>query len=380
MKNENKELEFIILLIIIIGIIIVPILYFIPSSISVSSSSFDKRVCAFYYTWYANQTSYYGENDGEADIISHWGESHPELDPPIVHDPESDPWDIAAENHPTVGTDNLVLYDSADPDAIRFHLDLAEYAGIDTFIATWWGQGNRMDNNFEQLLNITEMYDYPMQQTIYFETMQDKYSYENPNVVQNLYNDLTYVIDNYGNHSKFLKIYDKDLKLERPVIFVYSAVFKPSVENWESVIVMLHKNNYYPFLIADMAFKSINEEIFDIFDGFHMYNPLGVYRDEPDRALQRIETLVLASRVHNDLACATVLPGYNDTQVRHGVGSLERKNGETYKYTWEVAIQSNPDWILICSFNEWHEGTEIEPSYEHNTFYINKTKEYISMF
>ena len=33
--------------------------------------------------------------------------------------------------------------------------------------------------------------------------------------------------------------------------------------------------------------------------------------------------------------------------------------------TWHAALDSDPDWVLITSWNEWHEGSEIEPSLEH---------------
>ena len=42
----------------------------------------------------------------------------------------------------------------------------------------------------------------------------------------------------------------------------------------------------------------------------------------------------------------------------------ERWNGETYRVLWQEAIAAGPDWVLITSWNEWHEGTEIEPSVE----------------
>ena len=40
---------------------------------------------------------------------------------------------------------------------------------------------------------------------------------------------------------------------------------------------------------------------------------------------------------------------------------------------WEQAINARPQWILITSFNEWHEGSEIEPSFEDGYFYLERT-------
>ena len=44
--------------------------------------------------------------------------------------------------------------------------------------------------------------------------------------------------------------------------------------------------------------------------------------------------------------------------------------GQTYRVLWEEAIKADPDWVLITSWNEWHEGSEIEPSWEDGDVYV----------
>ena len=44
------------------------------------------------------------------------------------------------------------------------------------------------------------------------------------------------------------------------------------------------------------------------------------------------------------------------------------------------AIKANPDWVLITSWNEWYEGSEIEPSYELGNKYLNLTDPYARRF
>ena len=43
----------------------------------------------------------------------------------------------------------------------------------------------------------------------------------------------------------------------------------------------------------------------------------------------------------------------------------ERWGGETYRVLWREAIAAAPDYVLITSWNEWHEGSELEPSVEY---------------
>ena len=39
-----------------------------------------------------------------------------------------------------------------------------------------------------------------------------------------------------------------------------------------------------------------------------------------------------------------------------------RRAGATYDGMWRAAIAADPDRITITSYNEWHEGTQIEPA------------------
>ncbi|HME54532.1 MAG TPA: hypothetical protein VKM55_20135 [Candidatus Lokiarchaeia archaeon] len=368
----------------IAGTLVIPLSHFIPAVSNLGTPLYQKRVCAFYYTWYGNQTIYPGEDPGTATALLHWNESHPDLTPPIVHNPQKNIWDIAAAQHPTLNTSTICLYDSCDPKVLQYHFSLAAYAGINTFICTWWGINDSTDYNFRQVLNQTQKYnaahpDHAMQQTIYFETVQGYYNKSTPQGLDHLYDNLAYVIQSYGNNPAFLHVNDTTGK-SRPVIFIYATTSTQSVENWSVVVNKLHDNGMDPFFIVDVGVDNVPSNMVPIFDGFHTYNPLGLYVSEPQNSLTQFEKLVLSARSNGKLACATVLAGYNDSQVRHGTPVLERNNGEQYQYSWNTAIRSKADWVLICTFNEWHEGTNIEPSVENGTYYINATHDYVQTF
>jgi hypothetical protein len=63
------------------------------------------------------------------------------------------------------------------------------------------------------------------------------------------------------------------------------------------------------------------------------------------------------------LLCApSVGPGYD---ARRGSGDplvKPRRNGATYDAMWKAAIQAGADRVTVTSYNEWHEGTQIEPA------------------
>ena len=39
-----------------------------------------------------------------------------------------------------------------------------------------------------------------------------------------------------------------------------------------------------------------------------------------------------------------------------------RRNGRTYDAQWCTVLRASPDLVTIASYNEWHEGTQIEPA------------------
>jgi hypothetical protein len=58
----------------------------------------------------------------------------------------------------------------------------------------------------------------------------------------------------------------------------------------------------------------------------------------------------------------------------------DREDGALYQATFDAALQSNPDWLLLSSFNEWVEGTYIEPSVQYGDKYLEMTRELVNIF
>lgn len=63
------------------------------------------------------------------------------------------------------------------------------------------------------------------------------------------------------------------------------------------------------------------------------------------------------------LVAATVSPGYDDQAPRGGTNPVVGRGraGARYDATWDAALSGDPDWVLVTSWNEWYEGTNVEP-------------------
>ena len=66
---------------------------------------------------------------------------------------------------------------------------------------------------------------------------------------------------------------------------------------------------------------------------------------------------------------ATFRAAHPEVQVR--VSS--QTDGETYRALWQEALAAAPDCVLITSWNEWHEGSELEASVEYGSRILDDT-------
>jgi hypothetical protein len=91
------------------------------------------------------------------------------------------------------------------------------------------------------------------------------------------------------------------------------------------------------------------------FDGVYTYDILVYGGNELGKLCRE------AHAVH--LLCApSVGPGFDARRSEHLATTKPRRAGATYDHMWRAAIASHADRVTITSFNEWHEGTQIEPA------------------
>jgi len=72
------------------------------------------------------------------------------------------------------------------------------------------------------------------------------------------------------------------------------------------------------------------------------------------------------------------MPGYDDTRLRGAQAGgfvRPRANGDYYRATFAGATESGADWLIVTSFNEWPEGTMIEPSVAYGDTFLSLTRE-----
>ncbi len=255
-------------------------------------------------------------------------------------------------HHPLIG-----FYDSSDDRLIRTHFRWAKDAGIQAFIISWWGKDSFSDKVFQKMLNISEKVNGPFL-TVYYEQAPEGRK-------EDTLNELVYILQQYAVREKFLR------REEGPVIFIYSRAMNALNRlEWGEIAAELMQ--FSALLIGDVNDPYALPENFA---GAHWYNPVEQILAKKDMK-EEYADYVQRARDKGKLACIPVIPGYDDTKIRREGKKLDREGGELYVRLFEKARAAEPDCILITSWNEWHEGTEIEPSIEERDAYIRLTRLY----
>jgi hypothetical protein len=151
---------------------------------------------------------------------------------------------------------------------------------------------------------------------------------------------------------------------------------EPFFDNWKTVVDELRTQGFNPYIVMD--FTGYHEQIqyfldyfSDSIDGVHVYCPLDISMNLTQIFLEYDQASKLAKQKGKSFV-ATVMPGFNDTNKP--LLTIDRQNGTFYSLLWSIAKACFPEGFAITSFNEWHEGTEIEPSVEYGYQYIDLTR------
>lgn len=307
------------------------------------------QVLAFYYGWYGNPTT--------SGVWRHWQDVDPARGQ-ITN----------AAHFPALGA-----YDSHDPVTVDRQVAQARKAPLTGFIASWWGQGSFEDRGLPLLLSAAGRHGLGV--TAYYEKAEggDPANRKTAAVA-----DLDYLIGHYGGDRAWLRVDGK------PVVFVYGrALGALAPADWRQVLAQVrHDNPSGALFVAD----SQKPEYVSVFDGASTYNITGQtqHRTPPQIAAWAHAAFpaMVAAAGTGKISTVTVIPGYDDSKLRRPAPRpvTDRWGGDTYRTLWQAAIAAAPDWVLITSWNEWHEGSEIEPSVEYGRRALDDTAIFARQF
>lgn len=307
------------------------------------------------------------------------------------------PWYVKDDwsRHGYDGTPTLGKYGTDDPAVAEQHLKWGQRAGLDGFVVSWWGPDHLTDQHFKSgYLKASNVGD--LRFAFIYEclgrldaadgTRDEQIDFNGGSVLDVLAKDFEYLRDEYFSHDAYLRIGG------RPVVVLYvTRTFRNF--NASHVARLEQRLGVDLFLIADEPFIGNQNDpttarnglrdgqpLFDAYTAYNMFEPALVKDGESALAYQRREALpIYRAWSEKTIFCPGIFPRYHDFR---GNKPLTGTPEEFVRMIHDMqALPGKPvgDGVnriyLITSFNEWWEGTTIEPATEYGTQFLDATRE-----
>jgi glycoprotein endo-alpha-1,2-mannosidase len=263
------------------------------------------RTAIFYYPWYGSAA-----RDG---VYQHWSQSG--------HAP---PVDIASNFYPARGA-----YSSSNPAVLRAQMREIARAGVGEIVSSWWGWGSVEDLRLPTVLTAARAAG--LQVAVHIEPYEGR-------TAASIAADIA--------HLRELGITD---------FYVYRPGDIPAAD-WAAVnggltgVRIFAQTNLPGFAAAGK------------FTGLYTYDVL-LYG-----AGSFVRLCAEAHRV-NLLCAPSVGPGYQASAATGDIRVKPRLLGATYDGMWRAVLAASADLVTITSYNEWSEGTQIEPASSRESAY-----------
>jgi glycoprotein endo-alpha-1,2-mannosidase len=256
-------------------------------------------VAVFYYPWYGTPAS-----DG---TWEHWDQNS--------HSP---PDDVYSRFFPALGP-----YSSSDPAVVERQMTEIAAAHVDEVVVSWWGRGSVEDARLPLVVSTARRH----------------------GLLVGIH------LEPYGGRSAATVALDLAYLASFGVRDVY--VYHPhdlAAEEWSTL---------RPQVPATMRIFAGTEKpgfaAAGRFDGLYTYDFINWNGGTFAR-------LCAEARAAHLLCAPSVGPGYDGRRAGEPPVGRPRRNGATYDGLWRAALAARPDIVTVTSFNEWGEGTQIEPA------------------
>ena len=258
----------------------------------------DAATAVFYYPWYGTEA-----RDGS---YLHWRQ-HRRLPP----------FDIASNFYPLRGP-----YSSGDPRIVSAQMSEIAGAGIGEVVTSWWGWGSLEDARLPTV--ITAARAHGLRVAAHLEPYPGR-------TVASVGADI--------EHLRTLGI--SDFYVYQPLDF--------TAEEWAPLLARL--DGVRVFAQTGLAGFAASAG----FDGVYTYDVLRFGGGSFARFCAAAHRLRL-------LCAPSVGPGYVASRATEDERMKPRRRGKTYDAMWRAALRAGADEVTVTSYNEWNEGTQIEPA------------------
>ncbi len=255
--------------------------------------------------------------------------------------------EIASHYYPLIGP-----YDSKDPDVIEYHLLLMKYAGVDGILLDWYGSHNVYDyrvNLTGSNAVIDKVGDVGLQFAVVYEdyTAKSVEDQTSRTAIQAAQEDMAYLEQEYFSKKEHITIDDVPLLMtfgprQFKVSSQWTEIFNGLTTKPKFIPLWNHSGFVGSNGSGEFAWVDFNESLSELnsfYNKAHLANLIG-----------------------------SAYPRFHDFYEEGGTGTsygyVDFNNGETLRNTLVKAQDRNAKYLQLVTWNDFGEGTVIEPTQE----------------
>ncbi|PIB36221.1 hypothetical protein BFP72_12880 [Reichenbachiella sp. 5M10] len=260
---------------------------------------------------------------------------------------------IASHYYPMIGP-----YDSRDPDVINYHLLLMKYAGVDGVLINWYGEKGT-NGDIGSLLESSNAIVDRMEQTgmEFGVVLEDRFAGSKEDTKANM----AYLNTNYYGHKQYIHIDN------RPLTLLFGPITFNTPTTWEEI---LNASS------ADELFLPL----------WHTIGKVGKDNAAGEYAWVYADGVSGLSSFYNDtkdigMRVGGAYPGFKDYYEEGGwdpIGWELEVSTQTLQSTLDLADNhsSELDFLQLITWNDFGEGTMIEPTVEFGFKFLVEIQNY----
>lgn len=287
----------------------------------------------------------------------------------VPHDPDSldanglpDLW---SHFHPLIGP-----YDSTDPALLECHLAQMKLAGVDGVVVDWYGVAEALDYPSIHAASVA-LFDAAGRWGLAFAVcyedrivgmMTERNLLPADGAAARVAEDLRWLDDHWFASPTYATLGGKPLLLNfGPITVTDAAVWQAAIDPLDRRPAFFALHHLWRKAGADGGFTWIH------------WNP---WEGKPDEAEVRRRLRAVFALPSNDPAEAIVsaCPGYKDVYPQSRP-VLEHADGETLRVSLDEALTSPARVVQLATWNDYGEGTMIEPTHEFGYRFLEIVQE-----
>ena len=266
--------------------------------------------------------------------------------------------EIASQYMPLTGP-----YDSQDDALLEYQVLLMKLSGIDGVIVDWYGTDDFRDY---AVINAAtnKLFEYTKKAGLLFSIcyedqtikhMIDDNFISSEDARGHGQDTLRYVQDNWFTDDSYVRYNGQ------PLLFVFGPQYFRSADDWTTMFSALPETPGLVTLDNNLSFGSLAN---------YPWPPMSMAggMELLPAVLESYLDLFYRNARRKDVVIGSAFPSFHDIYeeagVRSSYGYIDPRDGDTLRLTFDKALENNASIIQLVTWNDYGEGTMIEPTEE----------------